>query len=243
MSATLIGIDCACQAKDIGLARADCREGRAVVTDIVPGRTAEAVVKTVVDWISHAESCLLALDAPLGWPMPMGRELVAHQAGEVVATPPNDLFRRETDRDVQRRFRKTPLDVGADRIARTAHAALSLLGELRKRTGQPIPLLWEHDRGPGTAAIEVYPAATLLAHGTPASSYKKTTQRPVRTRIAEALGTVLTLPQNVDPMLNDADCLDAVVCVLAAVDFVEGRAVPPSDVSTARREGWIWVRP
>ncbi len=242
MTTTLIGIDCACDAKKVGLARAEWREGRTVVTDILPGRTAEAVVKTVADWITRAESCLLALDAPLGWPMTMGRELVDHQAGEAIDTLPNELFRRKTDRNIQRRFRKTPLDVGADRIARTAHAALSLLGNLRSRTGRPIPLLWDHNLGSGAAAIEVYPAATLLAHGMPASGYKKNTQRSTRAKIADALGAVLTLPEDLGSMLNDADCLDAVVCVLTAVDFMEARAVPPSDLLTAQREGWIWVR-
>ena len=42
-------------------------------------------------------------------------------------------------------------------------------------------------------------------------------------------------------MLVDADQLDAAVCVLAAADFLADRAVPPGDLATARKEGWIWV--
>ena len=41
---------------------------------------------------------------------------------------------------VRDRIGKQSLDVGADRIARTAHAALQLLHELRGRLGKPIPL-------------------------------------------------------------------------------------------------------
>ena len=38
-----------------------------------------------------------------------------------------------------------------------------------------------------------------------------------------------------------ADALDAVVCVLAGRDFLEGFEVPPDAPDLARREGWIWT--
>ena len=34
---------------------------------------------------------------------------------------------------------------------------------------------------------------------------------------------------------------DAVVCLLAAKDFLAGRAVPPPDAELAATEGWIWA--
>jgi len=40
----------------------------------------------------------------------------------------------------------------------------------------------------------------------------------------------------------NADVLDAAVCVLAAGDFLLGRAMAPENRSQAEREGWIWVR-
>jgi hypothetical protein len=46
------------------------------------------------------------------------------------------------------------------------------------------------------------------------------------------------------PMLeSNADTLDAAVCVLAAKDFLEGRACQPVDLDLAVREGWIWAPP
>ena len=39
----------------------------------------------------------------------------------------------------------------------------------------------------------------------------------------------------------DADVLDAVVCMVAARDFIEGSAEPPENAGIAAREGWIWV--
>jgi hypothetical protein len=239
----LIGVDCACQAKDIGIARAEHgQECGTTVTDVLCGAAVASVAARVAEWVVASDRCLLALDAPLGWPKAMGDELVCHSAGSHIGTAPNAFFRRETDRNVQRRLGKTPLDVGADRIARTAHAALSLLDEVRHRTGLDIALAWNPQELQRATAIEVYPAGTLLAHGLPAFGYKKPVQRDVRGRIVQSLSQQLVLPGDLDPLLDDADCLDAVLCVLAAADFVDDRSVPPDDPSIAQKEGWIWVR-
>jgi hypothetical protein len=61
-----------------------------------------------------------AIDAPLGWPKPLAETLIDHRAGMPIETPANAMFRRTTDLFIQRKLKKTPLDVGADRIARTA---------------------------------------------------------------------------------------------------------------------------
>jgi hypothetical protein len=70
------------------------------------------------------------------------------------------MFRRMTDDEIHRRLRKRPLEVGANLIARTAHSALKLLGEIRERTGLAIPLAWAPVEALPYRAIEVYPAAT-----------------------------------------------------------------------------------
>ena len=59
-----------------------------------------------------------------------------------IETPANAMFRRITDVFIQTRLGKRPLDVGADRIARTAYAALAILAILRVELGIPIPLAW-----------------------------------------------------------------------------------------------------
>lgn len=154
----------------------------------------------------------------------------------------DDMFRRATDRFIQKEFRKTPLDVGADRIARTARAALKLLGELRKGTGLPIPLVWSPMALPDISVIEVYPAATLLSHGYLSSGYKKPNDIGKRGKIIQKLQLVLDLPKDVSLMETNADTLDAVVCVLAGKDFLDDAALPPCDLPRAQREGWIWVK-
>jgi hypothetical protein len=44
-------------------------------------------------------------------------------------------------------------------------------------------------------------------------------------------------------MIENADVLDAVVCLLAAADFLSGRAFPPTHPEQSQQEGWIWLRP
>ena len=55
MTTTLIGIDCACDAKKVGLARAEWRDGKNVVAEVLPGVTPKAMVETLAGWIGHAE--------------------------------------------------------------------------------------------------------------------------------------------------------------------------------------------
>lgn len=71
------------------------------------------------------------MDAPLGWPRPLGPALSDHRAGEPIDPPADTLFHRETDGVVHRTVGKRPMEVGADRIARTARSAVELIGELR----------------------------------------------------------------------------------------------------------------
>jgi len=132
-----------------------------------------------------------------------------------------------------------PLEVGANLIARTAHTALSFLERIQ------IPLAWEpgHANLTCVSAIEVYPAATLKARGFPFEGYKTQQAQNVRAEIIRCLGREMQLENIKDAMRENDDVLDAVVCVLAAADFVKGRGVLcPANKELAEKEGWIWVR-
>jgi predicted nuclease with RNAse H fold len=185
--------------------------------------------------------CLIAIDAPLGWPKPLTEALIDHGAGMPIETPANAMFRRTTDLFIQRTLKKTPLDVGADRIARTAYAALAILGTLRAELGTPIPLAWTPADVSRVAAIEVYPAATLVVHRIRSTGYKKPDQTEERREIVAALRRKLTIGESVPDLATSADLVDAAVCVLAGDDFISGRAMNPEDRSLAEREGWIWT--
>lgn len=232
----IIGIDCATDPKKVGLARGISRAGGVMIEEVRCG--GPGMVDTIAGWLGAGDA-LLALDAPLGWPCSMGPALSAHRAGEPVDAGIH--FNRETDRIVHRVIGKKPLDVGSDRIARTARAALVLLEQLRQRIGQDIPLAWT--RGwEGAAAIEVYPAATLRAHGIPSTDYKKKDQTAQRSLIVARLGEVVDFGSGAATDVINADELDAVVCVLAGHDFRFASVLHPADVQLAHNEGWIWVR-
>ncbi len=133
--------------------------------------------------------------------------------------------------------------MGADRIARTARSALALLDAVRRQTGRALPLAWT----PGvreTAAIEVYPAATLRAWGVTPGRYKA--EREARETLVDALvsrGLVAFAEEQARAGATATDHgLDAVLCILAGCDFLQGRCDPPPDDDEVRREGWIWVR-
>jgi predicted RNase H-like nuclease len=199
-------------------------------------------VALIAPWLREAKQVLLAFDAPLGWPQALGTALYQHRAGGSLPPQADPLFRRATDQWVKRHLGKQPLEVGANLIARTAHAALRILQELREHTQRPFPLAWEPTLPEWGAAIEVYPAATLIAHGFPSQGYKTKNDRAVREDIAQHLERVLTLPAQRTALIDRADALDAVVCILAGYDFLRGLAYPPDDLPTAQHEGWIWFR-
>lgn len=247
MNATIIGIDCAVQDRKVGLALASYDGREAGIERVVAGLKEGAVVNMVADWISHHPPALLALDAPLGWPKGLRQALRGHKAGKPIRVEPDEMFRRETDLFVKSEFRKTPLDVGADRIARTAHRALELLHRLRARTGQEIPLAWKPSTISRTCAIEVYPAATLRAHGIEAQGYKQKDAWNARQSLLGQLKGKLSLPgdpTSLKHLQSNDDALDAAICVLAGVDFVRGEVIKPtaSQAQVAKKEGWIWVK-
>jgi hypothetical protein len=226
----LLGIDCAVQPGDVGLALGELRDDIVVITRCRMANRREPPLEIAVEWLGNCDAALIALDAPLGWARALPASLIGHRAGQPMGWRADDLFRRETDNRIRERFRKRPLEVGADRISRTAVAALELLTALRERTGMPIPLAWNANEGHRFRAIEVYPAATRLAHGT-----------------ASVRGSLHGLDQVIDcsgvppESMEPEDARDAVVCTLAAGDFLLGRAEPPANLEVAQVEGWIWA--
>lgn len=84
--------------------------------------------------------------------------------------------------------------------------------------------------GRGVRAIEVYPAATRISLGA-----------PDRGGSLEGLSGRLCFAPGGRPKSEDA--CDAVVCALAATEFLAGRGIAPTaeQESRAGKEGWIWA--
>jgi predicted nuclease with RNAse H fold len=207
-------------------------KGRPGINDVLP------IIAQRLAALPRGSRALIALDAPLGWPKSLAPALNTHLAGEPLTSGKDELFKRETDRNLKKRGH-SPLEVGANRIARAAVEALTVIDLLRTESKVDIPLAWTPSFQ-GQAAIEVYPAATLKAHGVPHTKYKKPNQLEARRTIAARLA--VELPELIDYAEGKVDAFDAVLCMLGARDFMLGACEPPEDAITAAREGWIWVR-
>lgn len=234
----IIGVDCAAQYKNVGVAVAVDGDVQSVFVK------EKAPIDRIVEWVNPSNPILVTIDAPLGWPAPMKSELIDHRPGDPIDTEPNALFRRRTDLFVHEALGITPLDVGADRIARTAHSALQIISELRSQLGHSLPLLWHIPSGNASGVIEVYPAATLKAHGLPSRRYKsRNGSRKTRAEIVGGLTERLSLSIDTEVLLSNDDALDAVVCILAGLDFLEESVYAPAESrNVVEQEGWIWFR-
>jgi hypothetical protein len=121
------------------------------------------------------------------------------------------------------------MEVGANLIARAAHATLKVIAKLRETFD--IQLAWSPDWDIGVRIIGVYPTAARYSPGAPPAS-----------GTLESLDHLYELGVSVSPRQKH-EC-DAVVCAIAGLELLRHRAVAPSspdDVERARREGWIWV--
>lgn len=236
----LVGLDAASDRRRFGWAVAERRaSGARLLAQGLLGKPGTPWPAPLRDALYDPGGALLAVDAPLGWPWRMGATIAAHRAGDPVAVAKNDLFRRVTDDVVRTLLRKQPLEVGADLIARAAMEALAVLAELRALTGKPLPLAWSPDAA-RDAVIEVYPGATLTAHGVARSKYKDPGTVGARRPMIDAFGPRLVgLRERVG---EPSDIFDACLCVVCALDFLEGRCIAPDAAqrAAAETEGWIW---
>jgi hypothetical protein len=171
--------------------------------------------------------------------------LVEQDAGGELSWSANTLFRRRTDDVVWGALGKRPLDVGADRIARTAVSALESLTRIRQSLDLAIPLAWTPGAANGVEAIEVYPAATLVGRRIRATGYKGKESAAVEARkeIVRLLAPEIEVGDlEIETAIESDHVLDALICTLAGVDYINGNVITPSDLDLAKREGWIWVK-
>jgi predicted nuclease with RNAse H fold len=229
---TIIGVDCAAQPQNTGMARATQDGEKLVVLDARCASRSEAAAVIVAQWMRDSRRTLLAVDAPLGWPVKLGPALAQHRAAEPLPHGAHDLFRRATDDVIYERLGKRPLEVAADRIARAAHAALRFLGELRTALGLPVELVWSPEQLSRIGVIEVYPAATRITLGVPRASGS-----------LDGLESRFRIEDKVTPASEHAR--DAVVCAIGGLEFLRHRTIAPSDEQReqAQHEGWIWAGP
>jgi hypothetical protein len=242
MTVNIIGIDCATQDPKVGMCLAEADARRLRILQVATGKGIVSPIHQIVEWIESEGTTLLALDAPLGWPLPLSNILSRHEAGQLIHIKPDLLFRRRTDLIVEEILGKRPLEVGADRIARTAHSALELLSKIGEIEDRQIPLVWKHNQLPPLSAIEVYPSATLRTRSVKSEGYKGKDRVNARSSILEQIQNELDITTDKSVIVSDDNMFDAVICALAAFDFMNGECLIPVDMELARKEGWIWFR-
>lgn len=168
----IIGIDCAADPKNIGVAYTTMAGTELTLKDVQFGASGDRsrrdrllrLAKDIVERITadRGTPTLLALDAPLGWPTPMGHLLSHHTAGAPLPgdADPDSLFRRGTDQFIAENLGKTPIEVGANLIARVTHTTLRLIGMIRSQVdGMATNPLRSHEFPQESINfIEVYPA-------------------------------------------------------------------------------------
>lgn len=237
----LIGIDCAAAARNTGLALGYYSDGQILLSRVTVASVNHPPAQIVSGWLADSLPTILAFDAPLGWPMQMGEELSGHSAGQFLEVDEKHFFCRLTDRIVEEQLGKRPLEVGANLIARTALAALRLLNDLRRISGQAIPLDWIGEETDQITAIEVYPAATLVSCREAILGFHRKNSTD-RLEMLYNLGITVDNEEDTDLIRRDLNAFDAVVCLRSAADFLQGNCIRVTDVERALREGWIWVK-
>lgn len=241
LSMNIIGLDAAAQDKNIGCILGKYENGHLEVKKCWDGT--QPLVEFIGAGIQASEKSIVAIDAPLGWPVSFRKVLSTHCAGRPLAIEPESFFKRQTDLDIHKRFKKMPLEISADRIARTAFFTLKRIAGIEETLGFRLPLLWSFGELSTSGIVEVYPAATLLANELSIKGYKQKNIDP-RKKLLEQLKISydFTIPNELDLTRIEHD-FDALVCCLACVDFIEERACPPDAIDEKiREEGWIWVK-
>jgi len=237
----LIGVDCATVPERTGVAIGRLLDDQLSLEAVHPPHRTLDVEGIVATALEGGGPAVLALDAPLGWPNALGDLLAGHHAGAPMPAAPAALFSRATDHAIRARLGKQPLEVGADRIARTAVAALDLLHRLRARTGRRLAVAVAATPHPDAIVIEVYPAALVAAGG---HRPRGPVAMPDAKFALVQAGFGAGVAAHHATLTASPDALDAALCVLAAADWRRGRAVPPPPelARTVEREGWIWAR-
>lgn len=265
----IIGIDCAADPKNIAAASARQVGAQLIVDRLFFGKNGPADTRTerinhlatyITEQMTNERPTILALDAPLGWPVAMRKALADGTAGSVAGIPEcaredaRLMFRRATDLFVANKTGKTPQSVGASWVASLTHTALRLLHMIAEKCQErsismsTAPLDRRDSLRKDVQIIEVYPALagplflrgpscfeSWTAVGDELNAFRKERWDTIAERLRRRLQTDCadwSLDVKTDQRLRDHG-LDAILCAWTAWRFLQGECVSPP---TAERD-------
>ena len=276
-NARVIGIDCAADPENIAIASATKAGTRLTINRVFLGSSTDGtrpdrlrhLATAISGLVSTQMPTLLALDAPLGWPVAMRRVLAAGAVGPVPDIPEdtNLFFRRSTDRFVARTTGRTPQSVGASLVTHLMPTALRLIGLIAEKCGGRTSmgrtaLTQDNSFSENVHFIEVYPALAgplfLGSQSQRPASWREADKKLKETKEGKWEDTEKQLRKHLRinfVLDDDVDTdskrfrdhgLDAILCAWIGFRFLQGECVSPPSTGTKinagdrAREGWIW---
>ena len=236
-----LGVDLAAATKKTGVAVLEWAGGEIVRLDhLALDVSDEEIVRL------FANSSLMGVDCPVGWPAAFLPFLAGHLNFDAHPVLDHDgiagrrlLAYRDTDRFVTAQTGLIPLSVSADRLAHPAMRCAVLQAKIARDFGP------QSRDGSGRLA-EVYPAASLKLWGLLARGYKgrRATETDRLALLLDGLTTAapwLDLSGYADQLAASDDLFDALIASLTARSVALGRTLRPDDSQAriARTEGWI----
>src|SRR5687767_3454883 len=78
----LIGVDWSTDVRKCGVALADVHDGHVSLVELIGCKASRPALDVVAEAIAMRQPSLVAIDAPLGWPVGLSQALRNHSAGE-----------------------------------------------------------------------------------------------------------------------------------------------------------------
>jgi predicted nuclease with RNAse H fold len=258
----IIGIDCATENKKIGIVFSKFIGNKWTVTEISQGLNLANLTTKLRSFSQKKEETLIALDAPLGFPINLGKFLSPHKAGVPITNWDNgykehisQYVDRYTDRKIREKLNLIPLSVGADKISRVTFRTMELIGTIEKELGEKLNLIWKPEDCKGISFIEVYPASTLKSYGQPHNQYKQKKDDYNRNQIIDFIISKIDIDKELVENFqfeSKIDALDALICAFTGKEFIKGnltsfdKLIEEKDLEEVKNivsnEGWIWTK-
>jgi predicted RNase H-like nuclease len=266
----IIGFDCAAQMDKVGITYSEFTANKWKIEKILPKANYDKFLKKIEYFKEREEEVLLCFDTPLGYPQKMVAYLNKLTAGKAdlgnefnYDDHSREYFRRRTDILVKNELGITPLEIGADKLARSTLRTFEIINRINKILNGELSLAWDNKNLSQYSMIEVYPKATLVGlkkfagYQFPVGRKKKPKQKnymsfkkdiDAKKKVLKIILKECTNPEDIDipekikPKFEHG--FDSLICAFTGKKFIDGKLNSPSDfgLDNDMKEGWIWTK-